>query len=69
MNRMSYTASATKHFVGYEEASSQTRTQAFICNEMLRCAQKEGKVFFAFGSKVILMGFIHSLAIHTWMER
>jgi hypothetical protein len=34
---------------------------------MLRCVQKEGKVFFAFGSKYT--GFIHSKAIYTWMER
>jgi hypothetical protein len=28
-----------------------------LYNEMLRCAQKEGKVFFAFGSKSCTCGF------------
>jgi hypothetical protein len=34
---------------------------------MLRCVRKEGKVFFAFGSKDI--SFVHSKAIYTWKER
>jgi hypothetical protein len=34
---------------------------------MLRCVRKEGKVFFAFGSKSI--SFVHITAIRTRMER
>jgi hypothetical protein len=34
---------------------------------MLRCERKEGKVFFAFGSKDT--SFVHSQAIHTRIER
>jgi hypothetical protein len=34
---------------------------------MLRCVRKEGKVFFAFGSKD--KSFVHSKATYTWMER
>jgi hypothetical protein len=34
---------------------------------MLRCVRKEGKVFFAFGSKDT--SFVHSKAICTWMKR
>jgi hypothetical protein len=36
---------------------------------MLRCARKEGKVFFAFGSKAVTVGFVHNKAIYTWTER
>jgi hypothetical protein len=42
---------------------------SILCNEMLRCVRKEGKVFFAFGSKIVLTGFVHSKAIYRWMER
>jgi hypothetical protein len=59
-----------KSFVEYEEASFQTRREGVMtCNEMLRCARKDGKVFFAFGSKDELMGFVHSKEIYTWMKR
>jgi hypothetical protein len=34
---------------------------------MLRCVRKEGKVFFAFGSKNT--SFVHSKATCTWMKR
>jgi hypothetical protein len=34
---------------------------------MLRCVRKEGKVFFAFGSKNT--SFVHIKAFHTLMER
>jgi hypothetical protein len=34
---------------------------------MLHCVRKEGKVFFAFGSKNT--SFVHIKAVHTWMER
>jgi hypothetical protein len=34
---------------------------------MFRCVGKEGKVFFAFGSKGTI--FVHIKAVHTWMER
>jgi hypothetical protein len=34
---------------------------------MLRCVRKEGKVFFAFGSKGT--SFVHIKVVHTWMER
>jgi hypothetical protein len=34
---------------------------------MLRCIRKEGKVFFAFGSKNA--SFVHIEALHTLMER
>jgi hypothetical protein len=34
---------------------------------MLRCVRKEGKVFFAFGSKNI--SFVHIQVVHTQMER
>jgi hypothetical protein len=62
----------TKCFVEYEDASSQIRLEyrGTVYNEkMLRCEQKEGKVFFAFGSKIVTVGFIHNKAIHTWTER
>jgi hypothetical protein len=36
--------------------------------KMLRCGRKEGKVFFAFGSKIITVCFVHNKAIHTWTE-
>jgi hypothetical protein len=65
----SYPALAAKCFVEYGEASSQTRKEGTLYNEMLRCAQKEGKVFFAFGSKVVPVGFVHNKAIYTWTER
>jgi hypothetical protein len=34
---------------------------------MLRCVRKEGKVFFAFGSKNT--SFVHIKAVHTWTEK
>ena len=61
-------ASVTKCFVEYEEASVASM-KGILCNEMLRCARKDGKVFFAFGSKDELMGFVHSKEIYTWMKR
>jgi hypothetical protein len=36
---------------------------------MLRCERKEGKVFFAFGSKITSVGFVHIKAIHTGAKR
>jgi hypothetical protein len=33
--------------------------------KMLRCERKEGKVYFAFGSKITSVGFVHIKAIHT----
>jgi hypothetical protein len=36
---------------------------------MLRCERKEGKVFFAFGSKIASVGFVHIKAIHTGAKR
>jgi hypothetical protein len=56
MNRKSYPASVTKCFVEYEEASVASM-KGILCNEMLRCVRKEGKVFFAFGSKSYTHGF------------
>jgi hypothetical protein len=60
----------TKYFVEYKDASSQIELQDvwrhFVLNEkMLRCERKEGKVFFAFGSKIVSVGFVHSKAIRT----
>jgi hypothetical protein len=48
----------------------QDEYRGTLYNEkMLRCEQKEGKVFFAFGSKIVTAGFVHSKAIYTWTER
>jgi hypothetical protein len=40
-----------------------------LYNEMLLCARKEGKVFFAFDSKAVPVGFVHNKEIYTWTER
>ena len=45
MNRKSCTASATKCFVEYEEASSQTRTQAFYAMKCFDVHEKKGRCF------------------------
>jgi hypothetical protein len=58
-------ASMTKCFDEHEEASFQTYRH-FMQGNASMCT-KEGKVFFAFGSKD--MNFVHSKAIRTWMQR
>jgi hypothetical protein len=41
---------------------------SFESRIMLHCVRKEGKVFFAFGSKKY-KSFVHIEAFHTLMER
>jgi hypothetical protein len=46
-----------------DKASAKRKKSSF----MLRCVRKEGKVFFAFGSKNA--SFVHLKALHTLVER
>jgi hypothetical protein len=45
----------------------RSKHTCILCKEMLRCVRKEGKVFFAFGSKDT--NFVHSKAIRTQMKK
>jgi hypothetical protein len=45
----------------------RSKHTGILCKEMLRCVRKEGKVFFAFGSKD--RNFVHIKAIHTQMKK
>ena len=54
MNRKSCTASATKCFVEYEEASSQTRTYAFYAMKCFDVYEKKGRCFSPSAQKLYL---------------
>jgi hypothetical protein len=72
MKEKSCLSLVTKCFVEYEDALASTRLEyrSILYNKkMFRCERKEGKVFFAFGSKIVTEGFIHSKAIQTWAKR
>jgi hypothetical protein len=43
--------------------------QSSLIKKIFRCEREEGKVFFAFGSKIASGGFIHIKAIHTGAKR
>jgi hypothetical protein len=67
MNRKSCTASATKCFVEYEEASSQTRTHAFYAIKCFDVHEKKGRCFLPSAQKLYL--WVLSIAkqfTHGW---
>jgi hypothetical protein len=67
MNRKSCTASATKCFVEYEEASSQTRTHAFYAIKCFDVHEKKGRCFLPSAQKLYL--WVSSIAkqfTHGW---